>query len=110
MKDTITLFHYTRAYPSRIAVQGLVARSPLEVRADFLRDHKLPTQIVEKFNSVWSLESDDAPEKISPSIYFVASRPREGCAGIRPLIGMYGGEAIHMWGIAHISPKSSFSV
>jgi hypothetical protein len=91
----IQLYHYSRAIINNIKKLGLVIRDKNTIRQDFLSSYResLSPYLRHYFTSAWDNEVDD--DEIN-GIWFVSSRPNEGCSCIRPLISMYGGEAISM--------------
>ncbi|MFQ2426743.1 hypothetical protein ACK31W_18135 [Aeromonas caviae] len=93
MRD-IQLYHYSRAIVNDIKKLGLVVRDKNTIRQEFLSSYRdnLSPHLKHYFTSAWNDEIDDEIN----GIWFVSSRPNEGCSCIRPLISMYGGEAISM--------------
>lgn len=97
--------HYTRAIRADIERKGLLVRTGVEIRADFIRrfGHKFYADEIEQLQNLWSSHQTKQSISRDSLLCFNFTLMAYGNSGSKYLLGMYGGEQIHM-GIEIDSP------
>lgn len=90
--------HYTRAIRADIKQEGLLVRTGAEIRHEFLQrfGYKFEKNELEWFETKWSSHQAKQSDIRDSLLWFNFTLTAYGGSGSEYLLGMYGGEQIHM--------------
>jgi len=100
--------HYTRAIRADIEQKGLLIRTGAEIRDEFIQrfGHKFEVDELEWLQTKWSSHQAKQSDIRDSMLWFNFTLTAYGGSGSEYLLGMYGGEQIHM-GIKFDTPIGS---
>jgi hypothetical protein len=98
MQRKVLGIHYTRAIRADIEQKGLLIRTGVEIRKEFIQrfGHKFETVELEQLQDLWSSHQMTQASIRDSMLWFNFTLNAFGGSGSDYLLGMYGGEQIHM--------------
>lgn len=98
MQRRVLGIHYTRAVRSDIEKRGLLARTGNEIRNEFVKNfgHGFETDELEFLQNLWASHQAKQSSIRDSMLWFNFTLSAFGNSGSEYLLGMYGGEQIHM--------------
>lgn len=98
MQNRVMGIHYTRAIRADIEQKGLLIRTGAEIRDEFIRrfGHKFEEDELEWLQTKWSSHQAKQSNIRDSMLWFNFTLNAYGGSGSKYLLGMYGGEQIHM--------------
>lgn len=98
MQRRVLGIHYTRAIRADIEQKGLVVRTGAEIRDEFVQrfGHIFETDEMEWLQNKWSSHQVTQSDVRDSMLWFNFTLSAYGGSGSEYLLGMYGGEQIHM--------------
>ncbi len=98
MQRQVWGIHYTNAIRSDIEKNGLLIRTGAEIRADFLQrfGHMFEEDEINWLQSLWSSHQARQSDTRDSMLWFNFTLDAYGSRGSEYLLGMYGGEQVHM--------------
>ena len=98
MQKRVLGIHYTRAIRTDIEQKGLLIRTGAEIREEFIRrfGSKFEATELESLRDMWSSHQGKQSHIRDSMLWFNFTLRAFGGTGSKHLLGMYGGEQIHM--------------
>lgn len=98
MQRRVLGIHYTRAIRTDIEQKGLLVRTGAEIRDEFVQrfGHKFEADEMEWLQNMWSSHQFTQSNIRDSMLWFSFTLSAYGGSGSKYLLGMYGGEQIHM--------------
>ncbi|MCU7871767.1 MAG: hypothetical protein KZQ91_03380 [Candidatus Thiodiazotropha sp. (ex Lucinoma borealis)] len=98
MQRQILGIHYTRAIHADIVQKGLLVRTGAEIRDDFVQrfGHKFDVEEMARLQNLWYSHQVKQSDIRDSMLWFNFTLSAYGNSGSEYLLGMYGGEQIHM--------------
>jgi hypothetical protein len=96
--NTITGYHFTRAFPTDISTNGLIVRSGTQIRSDFKSRFKatFSTDEWSDIEANWQNYFDESMSKCRDDrIFFNFTKDALNTGGAAPLLGNFGGEQVY---------------